>query len=73
MAIKLNLDSLTEAGLTKEEAEHILTCPNSRFQIQALRRYRGPLLDSVHERQQTLDRLDYLIFQLRKNKETASK
>ena len=54
-------------GLTEQEKQVVLSSTNPEERVRLLRRSRGRLLDDLHERQQTLDRLDYLIYQLRKN------
>lgn len=55
-------------GLTEQEKQAVLSSTDQRERVRLLRRSRGRLLDDLHKRQQTLDRLDYLIYQLRKKR-----
>lgn len=52
-------------GLTDREIQTVLSGTDPREQIRLLRNHRGPLLEEVHFAQQKLDRLDYLIYQIR--------
>lgn len=52
-------------GLTDREIQTVLSGTDAREQIRLLRNHRGPLLEEVHSAQQKLDRLDYLIYQIR--------
>ncbi len=52
-------------GLTDREIQTVLSGTDPREQIRLLRNHRGPLLEEVHAAQQRLDRLDFLIYQLR--------
>ena len=53
--MKPDYDSLTNAGLSKEEIAKISGCEDQEMQIRMLRKYRYKLLDEVHEKQQSLD------------------
>ena len=46
---------LNEKGKTKEE------------QIRIIRKERGCLLEEIHRKQQLLDRLDYMLYEMKKN------
>lgn len=70
MQTRFNTNDLTGAGLTEREALAVLAAGDSRQQIRLLRASRGRLLEDVHTAQERLDRLDYFIYQLRKE-ETA--
>ena len=54
---KPDYDSLTNAGLRKEEIAKISWCEDQETQIRMLRKYRYKLLDEVHEKQQLLDEI----------------
>lgn len=57
--MKPDYDSLINAGLSKEEIAKISGCEDQGMQIRMLRKYRYKLLDEVHEKQQSLDAIDY--------------
>ena len=59
--MKSDYDSLINTGLSKEEIAKILGCEDQEMQIRMLRKYRYKLLDEVHEKQQSLDAIDYMI------------
>lgn len=59
--MKPDYDSLINAGLSKEEIAKISGCEDQEMQIRMLRKYRYKLLDEVHEKQQSLDAIDYMI------------
>ncbi len=71
-AVQVDLPGLRCAGLSDAEAEAVLRCATPQEQIRLLRRARGPLLEEIHRRQQTLDRLDCLLYRLRQE-ETGGK
>ena len=56
---------LRGTGLTESEIQSVLSSPVAEDQVRRLRRSRGRLLEDIHSRQQALDRLDYLIYQVR--------
>ena len=64
--MKPDYDSLTNAGLSKEEIAKISECEDQEMQIRMLRKYRYKLLDEVHEKQQSLDVIDYMICKIKK-------
>lgn len=61
--MKPDYDSLINAGLSKEEIAKISGCEDQEMQIRMLRKYRYKLLDEVHEKQQSLDAIDYMMQQ----------
>lgn len=63
--MKLDIYSLAKAGLSKEEIIEISKCEDRERQIQMLRKCRYRLLDEIHEKQQSLDEVDYIIIQLK--------
>ena len=64
--MKPDYDSLINAGLSKEEIAKISGCEDQEMQIRMLRKYRYKLLDEVHEKQQSLDAIDYMICKIKK-------
>lgn len=63
--MKPDYDSLINAGLSKEEIAKISGCEDQEMQIRMLRKYRYKLLDEVHEKQQSLDAIDYTICKIK--------
>ena len=64
--MKPDYESLINAGLSKEEIAKISGCEDQEMQIRMLRKYRYKLLDEVHEKQQSLDAIDYMICKIKK-------
>jgi hypothetical protein len=64
--MKPDYESLINAGLSKEEIAKISGCEDQEMQIRMLRKYRYKLLDEVHEKQQSLDVIDYMICKIKK-------
>ena len=64
--MKPDYDSRINAGLSKEEIAKISGCEDQEMQIRMLRKYRYKLLDEVHEKQQSLDAIDYMICKTKK-------
>lgn len=67
------IHSLIKAGLDRETLKAYLELsekgPGSRqAQIRILRKARGRLLEDIHEKQQSLDEIDYMVEEMRKNK-----
>ena len=58
---------LTKMGFTEQEVRDFLSSASGREQIRLLRKNRGRLLEDIHDRQQTLDQLDYFIYQIRQD------
>lgn len=63
--MKPDYESLINAGLSKEEIAKISGCEDQEMQIRMLRKYRYKLLDAVHEKQQSLDAIDYMICKIK--------
>lgn len=63
--MKPDYDPLINAGLSKEEIAKISGCEDQEMQIRMLRKYRYKLLDEVHEKQQSLDAIDYMICKIK--------
>ena len=57
--------SLAKAGLSKTEIVQISECENPETQIRMLRKCRYRLLDEIHEKQQSLDAIDYMICKIK--------
>lgn len=67
------LQNLQDAGCTRAIIEQFIKnydADNTVNQISILTRHRISLLSRVHEEQNKLDCLDYLLFQLKKEKKT---
>ncbi len=63
--VSITAADLRGAGFTESEIQGILSSPTAEDRVRRLRRGRGRLLEDIHSRQQALDRLDYLIYQVR--------
>lgn len=66
---------LLKAGFELEPLKHYLSlldgeCGDIDGQIRVLRKQRCKLLDVIHDKQQSLDELDYMIETLRKKKKS---
>lgn len=57
--------SLAKAGLSKEEINTISKCEDYEMQLRMLRKCRYRLLDEIHEKQQSLDKIDYMISKMK--------
>lgn len=69
------LQNLQDAGCTQDIIEQFIKnydADNSVNQISILAEYRNNLLSKVHEEQGKLDCLDYLLFQLRKERKITT-
>ncbi|MCM1159044.1 MAG: MerR family transcriptional regulator [Bacteroidales bacterium] len=65
------IHSLINAGLTMEKIKEFMKLSykdgsDKKEQIQILRKQRVVLLDEIHKKQQSLDELDYMIDELKK-------
>lgn len=74
--IRMMLDKncLREMGLNvKEIAEFtaILNCGDYAAQIDALRKYRVRILDDVHIKEQSMQKIDYVIHEINKKIESS--
>ncbi len=63
--MKPDIYSLAKAGLSEEEINQISKCEDNEMQIRLLRKYRYRLLDEIHEKQQSLDEIDYMICKMK--------
>lgn len=59
---------LSKVGFSKEQIEEIAGCNDREIQIKMLRKCRFQLLDEIHEKQQSLDEIDYMICKMKKQK-----
>lgn len=65
------MQNLKDAGCTQDGVDHFMTLwerSDRETQIRFLRHHRRFLLDGIHAEQKKLDCLDYLIYQLEKQK-----
>ena len=60
-----DIHALSKAGISKEQIEEIVKCDDKEIQVRMLRKYRYKLLDEIHEKQQSLDEIDYMVSKLR--------
>ena len=70
------IQNLHDAGCNKQQIENFLQCECTcciEDQIKMLRLYRIPLMDELHKSQEKVDCLDYLLYQLEKEKRQALK
>lgn len=68
MDMEPDIYALSKAGLSKEQIEEITECDDREIQIRMLRKYRYRLLDEIHEKQQSLDEIDYIICKMKEQK-----
>lgn len=66
------IHSLLKAGLDRETLKTYLELPEDdagsrQERLHILRKARGRLLEDIHEKQQSLDEIDYMIGKIRKN------
>lgn len=65
------IHSLIKAGLDRETLKTYLELPeeagSQQARIHILRKARGRLLEAIHEKQQSLDEIDYMIDKIRKD------
>lgn len=64
--MKLDSYVLVKAGLSQEEITKVITCEDRELQIRMLRKCRYNVLDEIHELQQSLDAIDYMICKIKK-------
>ena len=65
--MKLDIYSLAKTGLSREEIDEISQCMDREMQIRMLRKCRCRLLDEIHEKQQSLDKIDYVIIRMKEH------
>ena len=66
------IQNLKDAGCSKEVAEEFLELAKTgerQKQFILLEKHRRSLLDNVHSKEKQIDCLDYLVFQMRKEKQ----
>lgn len=64
--------NLKDAGCDSETIDSFMICKekgNPKDQVKLLSKHRMKLLDKVHESQKCIDCLDYLVYQINKEKE----
>ena len=62
--------ALRDAGCTEKEAAALLACGGEpRRLLELLARHRAALLDEVHKSEKKIDCLDYLVYQIKHNKQ----
>ena len=69
------IQNLKDAGCKTEQVEEFLELSrdgNRKRQMLFLEKHRQTLLEEMHEEQKRIDRLDYLVFQMRKSSEKES-
>ena len=59
------IDNLRDAGCSEELIEQYTSAASGCARICLLKQFRRELLSSIHAKQKKLERLDYLIYQLR--------
>jgi len=63
--------NLRDAGCSEERITEFLRCRETKTvedQVRLLRRYRGELMDALHDSQRRVDCLDFLVNRLEKQK-----
>ncbi|MDE7254306.1 MAG: hypothetical protein K2O32_15385 [Acetatifactor sp.] len=60
-----DIHALFKAGISKQQIEEIVRCDDKEVQIRMLRKYRYKLLDEIHQKQQSLDEIDYMVSKLK--------
>lgn len=59
---------LSEIGLTQSEIDSFSDSGNNKDrQIDVLKRSRYRILDAVHEQEKSIQQIDYLIYEIKKN------
>lgn len=59
------IDNLHDAGCSEELIEQYASAASGCARMCLLKKHRRELLNSIHSEQKKLERLDYLIYQLR--------
>ena len=60
-----DIHALSKAGISRQQIEEIVRCDDKEVQIRMLRKYRYKLLDEIHQKQQSLDEIDYMVSKLK--------
>lgn len=69
---KAVIQNLIDAGCTQEMVEHIMVQMDEddiEALLKILEQHRSCLLSLVHEKEKQIDCLDYLVYQIKRNKE----
>lgn len=61
----IDIQSLLGIGMKPDEAETVMQYKNSEDVVRKLRIFRSHVLEDIHIRQQTLDKIDYIINRLK--------
>lgn len=69
--METDIYTLSKAGLKDEQIEEIIGCDDREIQIRLLRKCRYRLLDEIHEKQQALDEIDYIICKMKEQKKNG--
>lgn len=65
------IQNLKDAGCSQEIIRHFMECMEQgdlKSQLRLMEGHRQCLLDKVHEEEKKIDCLDYLVYQMEKNK-----
>lgn len=73
MPAAFDASDLMALGLSERDIQAFQSSQNFEERLRLLRCRRGRLLEEVHAAQQDLDRLDYLIYQLRQGRAVSDK
>lgn len=57
--------SLKNIGMSGDEIQMLIKKKDEKEQMLQLRKYRCFLLEEIHEKQKALDKLDYIIYQMK--------
>ena len=65
----LSQEELQAAGCPEETIRKIIQEKNDRCQCRCLRQYRKEILEKLHQEQEKLTNLDYLLYHLGRNRQ----
>lgn len=63
----LNETNLHEIGLSSAEIAEFFAAADRAAQIEILRKKRMRVLDSVHEKERRIQKIDYIIYEIKRN------
>ncbi len=63
--MSVDIQSLLSIGMKPDEAEMVMQYKSSEDAVRRLRIFRSHVLEDIHIRQQTLDKIDYIINRLK--------
>lgn len=63
------IQNLEDAGCDKETVEEFIELGETNGQLKLLENHRRGLLDDFHKKQKQIECLDYLVYQIRKEKQ----